>query len=97
MAKGILVAVYKKIHDPDKLKAYAADAGSAMASQGARFLARTGNVLRLDGLAPVRGVVAEFSSPEAAVAAYNSEEYQAAFKKLDGGVEREVFVLEALE
>ena len=45
----------------------------------------------------MRGVVAEFSSPEAAVAAYNSEEYQAAFKKLEGSVEREVFILEALE
>ena len=30
MAKGILVAVYKKIHDPDKLKAYAANADPVM-------------------------------------------------------------------
>ena len=56
MAKGILVAVYKKIHDPDKFKVYAVDAGPAMEGQGARFLARSENVLRLDGLAPVRGV-----------------------------------------
>ena len=55
MAKGILVAVYKKIPDPEKLNVFAVDAGQAMASQGARFLARTGNVLRLDGLAQVRG------------------------------------------
>ena len=97
MAKGILVAVYKKIHDPDKLKAYADDALPTLEGQGARCLARTENVLGLDGSVPVRGVVAEFSSPEAAAAAYNSGEYQAAFKKLEGGVEREVFVLEAMK
>ena len=38
MAKGNLLKVYKKINDPDKLKAYADDAGPAMSrSRGSIF------------------------------------------------------------
>jgi uncharacterized protein (DUF1330 family) len=36
----------------------------------------------------------EFESVEAAQKAYNSEAYQAAKKKLEGGVDRMLFVIE---
>jgi uncharacterized protein (DUF1330 family) len=39
-------------------------------------------------------VVVEFESVEAAQKAYNSEAYQAAKEKLEGGVDRMLFVIE---
>ena len=83
MAKGILVALYRKIHDQDKLTAYATDAAPVMKGQGIRFFARTTNIQSLKGLAPVRAVVGEFPIPEAVVATYHSKEYQEALSKLD--------------
>ena len=41
-----------------------------------------------------RAVILEFESVEAAQNAYNSEDYQAALKKLDGGADRFLFVIE---
>ena len=75
MAKGILVALYRKIHDQDKLTDYVADTAPAMKGLGIRFLARTTNIQSLEGPIPVRTVVGEYSSPEAPVAAYQSKEY----------------------
>ena len=43
---------------------------------------------------PERAVILEFESVEAAKNAYNSEDYQAALKKLDGGADRFLFVIE---
>ena len=68
-----------------------------MKGQGIRFFARTTNIQSLEGPAPIKAVVGEFPSPEAAVAAYHSKEHQEALIKLDGGAERELFILEALE
>ena len=42
-------------------------------------------------------MVTEFPSFEAAVECYNSNAYQAAHAKLDGDVDRDIFVVEALE
>ena len=40
MAKGYLIAFYRAAHDQDKLAAYAALAGPAMAANGGKLLAR---------------------------------------------------------
>ena len=39
----------------------------------------------------------EFPSMKHAVDCFNSKEYQASMKILDGGVERDVFIVEGLE
>ena len=45
---------------------------------------------------PLRAVIGEFESMEAAQKAYDSEEYKAACEKLKGGVDRQMFILEGL-
>ena len=96
MAKAYIIAVYNEIHDPEKLKAYAVDARPAMEANGAQILARGTNLVSKEGNIPLRAVISEFESMEAAQKAYDSEEYKAACAKLDGGVDRQMFILEGL-
>ena len=44
----------------------------------------------------MRAVVMEFESMEAAKKAYESEEYKGASAKLEGGVDRQLFLIEGL-
>ena len=97
MAKAYLVAVYYKIHDEEKLKNYGADALPAMMANGGTALARGTNISEIEGVPPERAVVVEFESVEAGQKAYNSEAYQAAKEKLEGGVDRMLFVIEETE
>ena len=96
MAKAYLVAVYSKIIDPEKLKIYGEGAGPAMNANGAKPLARGSNISRLEGIPPERAVILEFESVEAAQKAYQTQEYQAAKEKLEGGVYRVLFVIEGV-
>jgi len=95
MSNAYLVGIYNKIFDQDKLQKYAVDALPAMmANGGKKALARSGNITQIEGIPPERAVILEFESVEAAKNAYNSEDYQAALKKLDGGADRFLFVIE---
>ena len=95
MANAYLVVIYNKIIDQEKLQKYAVDALPAMmANGGKKALARSGNITQIEGIPPERAVILEFESVEAAKNAYNSEDYQAALKKLDGGADRFLFVIE---
>ena len=96
MAKAYLISIYSEIHDPEKLKAYAVDALPAMQANGAQPLARGTNIEGMEGQIPHRAVVLEFKSMEAARKAYESEEYKAALAKLEGGVDRQLFLIEGL-
>ena len=95
MANAYLVGIYNKIIDQEKLQKYAVDALPAMmANGGKKALARNGNITQIEGIPPERAVILEFESVEAAKNAYNSEDYQAALAKLDGGADRFLFVIE---
>ena len=95
MANAYLVGIYNKIIDQEKLQKYAVDALPAMmANGGKKVLARSANITKIEGIPPERVVILEFESVEAAKNAYNSEDYQAALKKLDGGADRFLFVIE---
>ena len=95
MANAYLVGIYNKIIDQEKLQKYAVDALPAMmANGGKKALARSGNIAKIEGIPPERAVILEFESVEAAKNAYNSEDYQAALKKLYGGADRFLFVIE---
>ena len=95
MANAYLVGIYNKVIDQEKLQKYAVDALPAMmANGGKKVLARSANITQIEGIPPERAVIIEFESVEAAKNAYNSEDYQAALKKLDGGVDRFLFVIE---
>ena len=92
MANAYLVGIYNKIIDQEKLQKYAVDA--LPANGGKKALARSANITQIEGIPPERAVILEFESVEAAKNAYNSEDYQAALKKLDGGADRFLFVIE---
>ena len=95
MANAYLVVIYNKIIDKEKLQKYAVDSLPAMMSNGAKkTLARSANITQIEGIPPERAVILEFENVEAAKIAYNSEDYQSALKKLDGGADRSLFIIE---
>lgn len=73
---------------------YAAGATAAINAHGGVFLARAGRFVQLEGTARARNVVARFPSLEAAVACYNSPEYQAALAHAKGAALRDLMVVE---
>ena len=96
MAKAYLISIYSEIHDPEKLKAYATDALPALQAHGATPLARGSEIDSKEGSKPLRTVVMEFDSMEAAKKAYESEGYKGALAKLEGGVDRQLILIEGL-
>lgn len=77
MSKGYWIARVD-VRDPERYKDYVAAAKPAFERYGANFLARGGKYQGMEGTARGRNVVIEFPSVEAALACYNSPEYQAA-------------------
>ena len=89
------MVIYNKIIDKEKLQKYAVDALPALMSNGdKKTLARSANITQIEGIPPERAVILEFENVEAAKIAYNSEDYQLALQKLDGGADRFLFVIE---
>jgi uncharacterized protein (DUF1330 family) len=97
MAKAYWINRFVAVHDEDKLAAYVELAGPAMTAAGGRFLARGIPAAVFESGAPTRTTVLEFPSVEAAVAAYRSPAYQEALRALDGGAERDIRIVEAVE
>jgi uncharacterized protein (DUF1330 family) len=87
------ICVYKAVHDPDKVAAYAELAGPALRGAGGRFLARGLPEATFEKGETTRTVVIEFESVEAAVAAHDSEGYQEALVALGDGAERDLRVV----
>ena len=97
MAKAYVVAVYNKIIDQEKLKNYIQDSTPVMGAHGAKALAigsNISNISKLEGIPPERAVIMEFEGVEAAQKAFQSN--QANEEKLEGGVDRVMFVLEGV-
>ena len=80
--------------DAEAYGQYARLAGPAIAAHGGVFLARGSRYVQLEGNDRARNVVARFPSVEAAVACYNSPEYQAALVHAQGAAERDLVVVE---
>jgi uncharacterized protein (DUF1330 family) len=97
MAKAYVVAVYNKIIDPEKLKNYIQDSTPVMGAHGAKALAigsNISNISKLEGIPPERAVIMEFEGVEAAQKAFQSNQENE--EKLEGGVDRVMFVLEGV-
>ena len=92
--KTALWIAHVKVTDAEAYGKYAALAGPAIAKHGGVFLSRGGRYVQLEGHDRPRNVVARFPSLEAAVACYNSAEYQAALAHAKGASERDLMVLE---
>jgi len=91
------VSLYSEVHDPEKLAAYAALAGPAIKEGGGRFLARGNAAYAFENGKIERMVVVEFPSVEAAHAVHESAGYQEALAALDGGVSRDLRIVEGIE
>lgn len=87
------VNTFREVRDLDKLAAYAALAGDVMTAHGGRFLARGTAAAAFEEGALERTVVIEFPSVEAAVAAYESADYQAALEALGDGAVRDIRIV----
>ncbi|TBN39963.1 DUF1330 domain-containing protein [Paracoccus subflavus] len=82
------------VTDPEAYGRYAQAAGPAVAAHGGVFLARGGRYRQMEGQERPRNVVARFPSFEAAVACYESSEYQAALAHAKGASERDLVIVE---
>jgi uncharacterized protein (DUF1330 family) len=77
MAKGYWM-FHATIIDPDTYQRYVERDAEAFDKHGARFLARGGDFVPVEGSSRERHVIVEFESYEAALACYRSAEYQEA-------------------
>ncbi|MCW2737036.1 DUF1330 domain-containing protein [Nocardioides sp.] len=87
------ICIYKAVHDPDKVAAYAELAGPALRGGRGRFLARGLPEATFEKGEETRTVVIEFESVEHAVAAHDSEGYQEALRALGDGAERDMRIV----
>jgi len=94
MRKGYWITFYRSVSNPAALTAYAAAAGPAITAGGGRFVVRGTPAKTYEAGLNQRCVVIEFDSLEKAIATYQSPEYQAAKKLLEGSVERDVRMVE---
>ena len=97
MPKAYWVSAYHEIHDEEKLAAYAKIAGPAVTAAGGRFLTRGVAAKAFEAGKLQRTTVIEFASLDQAIAAHETPEYQEALKALDGGVTRDLRIIEGVE
>lgn len=97
MAKAYWVATYHAVRDPEAFAAYARLAGPALQAAGGKFLARGNPAQVYDNGKPLRVVLIEFPSVEAARKAHDSPAYGEALKALGDAVDREIRVVDGVE
>ena len=71
-------------------------AKSTLEANAGRYVARGSNISKLEGIPPERCTILEFESVEAAKAFYACADYQRAKMKLDGKVDRVIFIIEGV-
>jgi uncharacterized protein (DUF1330 family) len=96
VAGAYWVNTYREIHDQAKVDAYVALAVPAMEAGGGRFLARGKPATAYESGLLERTTLVEFDSVEQAVAAYESEGYQAALRALEDGADRDIRIIAGL-
>jgi uncharacterized protein (DUF1330 family) len=96
MAKGYWLTIYHSVSNSAALAEYAKHAGPAIEAAGGRILARGVPSKTYEAGETQRVVVIEFDSVAAAIAAYESAPYQAAFRLLENGANREIRIVEGL-
>jgi uncharacterized protein (DUF1330 family) len=96
VSKGYWITFYRSVSDQEVLSKYAKLAGPIIQSHGGRILARANALKVYEGGINQRVVVIEFENIEKAIAAYESPEYQAVVKLLNGFVERDLRMVEGI-
>lgn len=95
MAKGYWV-VRVDVSNADEYAKYAAGNPAIFAKFGGRFLARGGRSTVVEGSGRARNVLIEFPDFEAALACFNSREYQANMKLRQGHSVGDIVVVEGV-
>lgn len=96
MNKGYWVIAWKSVSDPVAVEHYIAPATEAIEAHGGRIVAAGAPARTFEEGLPSRLVLVEFETLQAAVAAYESPDYQASLVHLVGAAERDVRVIEGL-
>jgi uncharacterized protein (DUF1330 family) len=96
MSKAYWIAVYRSVHNPEALAAYAKLAGPALLQGGGRFIARGNPAQVYEGGLPERTVLIEFDSVAQAIAAHDSPAYQEALRVLGNAVDRDLRIIEGV-
>ena len=94
MPKGYWITLYRSVSNPEALTSYGKLAGPAIAAGGGRFVVRGTPAKIYEAGLNQRTVVIEFDSLEKAIATFESAEYQAAKKLLEGSAERDIRMVE---
>jgi len=94
MPKGYWITLYRLVSNPEALAAYGKLAGPAITAGGGRFVVRGVPAKTYEAGLNERTVVIEFDSLEKAIATFESAEYQAAKKLLEGAAERDIRMVE---
>ncbi|HVV25293.1 MAG TPA: DUF1330 domain-containing protein [Pseudonocardiaceae bacterium] len=97
MAKAYWVVSYRAVHDPERIPAYGELATPAIQAGGGRILARGGQVVAHEAGLPLRTVVVEFDSFQAAVDTHDGDAYQKALAVLGDAVERDFRIVEGVD
>ncbi len=82
------------VTDPEAYGRYAARASAIIPAHGGTFLARGGRYRQMEGTDRPRNVVARFPSFEAAVACYESPEYQEVLAIARAAAVRDLVIVE---
>jgi Uncharacterized conserved protein len=96
MPKAYWISCYREIIDPLKLAAYARLAGPSIEAGGGRFLARAVPSQAYEHGLMEPTVLIEFDSVEKAIATHESPSYKAALAALDGGVVRDLRIVQGV-
>jgi len=94
MPKGYWITFYRSISNPEALAAYGKLAGPAITAGGGRLVVRGMPAKTYEAGLNQRTVMIEFDSLEKAIATFESPEYQAAKKLLEGAAERDIRMME---
>ena len=97
MAKAYWIALYRSIHDPEALAAYAKLAVPALQNAGGRVLARGTPAKVYESGVEQRTVLIEFDSVAQAVAAHDSPAYQEALRVLGKAVDRDMRIIPGID
>lgn len=82
------------VHDDEAYAEYKVRAAKAVEAHGGRFVARGGRYRQMEGREHPWNTVAVFPSFDAAIACYQSPEYQAALAFAKGAAERDLVIVE---
>jgi uncharacterized protein (DUF1330 family) len=96
VAKAYWIVCYRSLKNPEAFQGYAKLARPAIQAAGGRFLVRGTPAKTYEAGLNQRTVVTEFDSLAKAIAAHDSEGYQAALKVLGNAAERDMRIVEGV-